>query len=795
MATTPNQKPVPSEDYVNMRFNAGKLDEFLNSSDETYTDRLGADHLTQQGIKRQALSGASLVVLVGFSFQSGATITANNQALLDTATGEYFRWDGPIVSPGKVVAAGSTTPTIGEQGAGKWVGVGDASLRYSLINSDINSGDALIKVILNTPGALERTQHSKNADYVSIFDFPIVSDGSGAGGTDNTDAINLALAYCASTGKTLNLDGAKLFTRGRHIYNFKKHAINGGNATFFVSEDDDAAPVFYVIGHTAPGTAIDKSAAYSFDDFSMYPGTVGVVRTNRDAFSIGDASLDCGGAKSDNIYLSGFRYGLTFGSNSYIHNFTKWTFTRCDKGTYYPSGLSNSGENINFNQCVWANSTTGIDAGGDCVINVTNSSFDYTPEKIYAHAGGIVKCDRCWFEGSDDDSIWIHTLNQLSTVILDKCTFILAGNRSKYLFDGATAQGGILLIDPMITTTGNPTYSNPTWGTGFVALKGTPVYRRPDVSNDTIPFSSSMNNIVSPNFNLTLTDSMRSDFTIRPASAATTTRNETTSVSAGITYNSSSNYLVMQPPVGNVARITRSMLAAPGCSVTAGAYVASVFGNTTDQLDLNIYFKNAAGVVIAVYNKRFNSTNANSIAKRANVLRGIAAPQGTAFIEFEITTTNPAIDGSSLHEISNLTLETSNGTINLPYDTTQSPATGFIPYVYGATTPGAGTYTVRWGSYTLVGNLVFINMQVTWTGHTGTGQVKIGALPYLTDFPSGELMNVLPSGITTTGRLIGVMDGYSNSMIIDQVSDVGGVSPLQMPTSGSLHITGIYRKC
>lgn len=28
MATTPNQKPVPSEDYANMRFNAGKLDEF-----------------------------------------------------------------------------------------------------------------------------------------------------------------------------------------------------------------------------------------------------------------------------------------------------------------------------------------------------------------------------------------------------------------------------------------------------------------------------------------------------------------------------------------------------------------------------------------------------------------------------------------------------------------------------------------------------------------------------------------------------------------------------------------------
>lgn len=54
MATIPNQKPVPSEDYANMRFNAGKLDELITSTELTYTDRLGQEHMTAEGIRTSA---------------------------------------------------------------------------------------------------------------------------------------------------------------------------------------------------------------------------------------------------------------------------------------------------------------------------------------------------------------------------------------------------------------------------------------------------------------------------------------------------------------------------------------------------------------------------------------------------------------------------------------------------------------------------------------------------------------------------------------------------------------------
>lgn len=56
MSTTPNKNAVPSEDYANMRFNAGKLDEFISSTSSTYVDRLGITHMTVNGLQAEAIS-------------------------------------------------------------------------------------------------------------------------------------------------------------------------------------------------------------------------------------------------------------------------------------------------------------------------------------------------------------------------------------------------------------------------------------------------------------------------------------------------------------------------------------------------------------------------------------------------------------------------------------------------------------------------------------------------------------------------------------------------------------------
>ncbi|MCS4318948.1 hypothetical protein M2407_003293 [Serratia sp. BIGb0234] len=54
MATTPTQKPIPSEDIRDLKFNAGKVDEFVSSDNDKYVDRLGVERYTSKGISNSA---------------------------------------------------------------------------------------------------------------------------------------------------------------------------------------------------------------------------------------------------------------------------------------------------------------------------------------------------------------------------------------------------------------------------------------------------------------------------------------------------------------------------------------------------------------------------------------------------------------------------------------------------------------------------------------------------------------------------------------------------------------------
>lgn len=56
MATTPTNKPIPSEDPRDLKFNAGKIDEEVNGSADYYTDRFGVQRLTNTGRSNQFYS-------------------------------------------------------------------------------------------------------------------------------------------------------------------------------------------------------------------------------------------------------------------------------------------------------------------------------------------------------------------------------------------------------------------------------------------------------------------------------------------------------------------------------------------------------------------------------------------------------------------------------------------------------------------------------------------------------------------------------------------------------------------
>lgn len=124
--------PVPSESPRDLKFNAGKIDEFVTSLQREYEDRFGKKHYTIEGLRwvaQNAISAFGYITLK--SFQLGAPLPNNeltlpNQVLQDDTDGEYYRWDGSFP---KQVLPGSTPEPKGE---GAWLSVGDSSLRANL---------------------------------------------------------------------------------------------------------------------------------------------------------------------------------------------------------------------------------------------------------------------------------------------------------------------------------------------------------------------------------------------------------------------------------------------------------------------------------------------------------------------------------------------------------------------------------------------------------------------------------------------------------------------------------------
>ena len=134
MATQPTNSPVPSESPRDLKFNAGKIDEFVTSLVNTYVDRFGNEHYTIEGLRwlaQQAIAQYGWIP-VG-TFQAGATLTFPNQILKDTTDGEYYRWDGSFLPSGKVVPNGSTPSSSGGVGVDAWISVGDSFLRTELV--------------------------------------------------------------------------------------------------------------------------------------------------------------------------------------------------------------------------------------------------------------------------------------------------------------------------------------------------------------------------------------------------------------------------------------------------------------------------------------------------------------------------------------------------------------------------------------------------------------------------------------------------------------------------------------
>lgn len=74
----------------------------------------------------------------------------------------------------------------------------------------------------------------------------------------------------------------------------------------------------------------------------------------------------------------------------------------------------------------------------------------------------------------------------------------------------------------------------------------------------------------------------------------------------------------------------------------------------------------------------------------------------------------------------------------------------FTPTVSGTTIVGTGTYTTQEGIYYKMGKIVFANINLTWTAHTGTGSLLLTSLP----LPCINTSNFTPTFAVMTDSIV-----------------------------------------
>lgn len=124
--------------------------------------------------------------------------------------------------------------------------------------------------------------------------------------------------------------------------------------------------------------------------------------------------------------------------------------------------------------------------------------------------------------------------------------------------------------------------------------------------------------------------------------------------------------------------------------------------------------------------------------------------------------------------------------------------TTFTPTLRGTSTAGAGTYSTNTGNYKRIGNMVFYQLYINWSAHTGTGNMQITGFPINpAAFSGGQANDItytnnMAIGAGTKGAIIFPSAGGSSTADIFAISPTGAGTAVAMDTAGELGITGFY---
>lgn len=121
----------------------------------------------------------------------------------------------------------------------------------------------------------------------------------------------------------------------------------------------------------------------------------------------------------------------------------------------------------------------------------------------------------------------------------------------------------------------------------------------------------------------------------------------------------------------------------------------------------------------------------------------------------------------------------------------------FTPVINGSSTSGTGTYSTQLGQYTRIGNVVYFSVILSWSAHTGTGNILIGGLPFASAaYPAPTpSISIGYSNITATAgnQIGGRINNSVQHVSVEQYNPAGAVfAAVPIDTSAGIWASGFY---
>jgi hypothetical protein len=235
----------------------------------------------------------------------------------------------------------------------------------------------------------------------------------------------------------------------------------------------------------------------------------------------------------------------------------------------------------------------------------------------------------------------------------------------------------------------------------------------------------------------------------------------------------------------SVANLTAGR-AVSASSITVSAGAVGQVSSFSDGIAQGIVMSTASGY-FGIYNPNYgdiafrnggNTSDTFRIAEAGNVTVGYG--------NLVIGTSGKGIDFSAT---------SGTGTSELLADYEEGTWT---PTIAGSTTAGTGTYSIQAASYTKVGNRLLFTAYITWSAHTGAGNMRIAGLPFTVTNNDNNYTSVSiyvdSATAFTAGNVLQARNILNSTQLIptQYLTGGGASSQVTLPTSGGIIITGQY---